>query len=65
MPKLRPIPGTEGQTIKEVGTDVLKEKLRNLLGGNNAPRRAPENYQQHFQQMLSPPQVKAQPEPRL
>ena len=57
---MKPIPGTEGQSIKEVGTDVLKEKLRNLLGGNNNQRRPPENYQQHFQQMISETQPQAQ-----
>lgn len=54
LPRLKPIPGTEGQTIKEVGTEVLKEKLKNLLGGNNLPRRQPEQFQPNIQQPTIP-----------
>jgi hypothetical protein len=42
---LRPIYGHEGEAIKAIGTEVLKEKLKNILGQAN-PRT---DYQQHPQ----------------
>jgi hypothetical protein len=35
---LKPIPGHEGEAIKSIGTEVLKEKLKNILGQANQRR---------------------------
>jgi hypothetical protein len=36
----------------------LKEKLKNLLGGQQIPKRQPESYQQNFQQNITAPEFK-------
>jgi hypothetical protein len=37
--ELKPIYGSEGQAIKAIGTEVLREKLKGILGGQNMSKR--------------------------
>jgi hypothetical protein len=55
---LKPIYGSEGQAIKAIGTEVLREKLKGILGGQNMPKRINEPvYQQNIEQTQPMPKM--------